>query len=141
MAKRHSVGSIAEYLTLVTEIRDEWTEEDEVYFDPWFRGHRDSKWALQPNIFRHELQEYETELRMAFRRMGVQLLAEREPADEWSWYFLMQHYRAPTRLLDWSDGALIGLFFALAPQSPGSDEDDAPDAAVWMLDPWWLNYE
>lgn len=50
----------------------------------------------------------------------------------------MQHYRAPTRLLDWSDGALVALHFALSPSVPGKPEPTC-DAGVWMLDPWWLN--
>jgi hypothetical protein len=45
------------------------------------------------------------------------------------WLFLMQHLRVPTRLLDWSEGALIGLYFALEYQHP----------VIWMLNPDELN--
>jgi hypothetical protein len=55
----------------------------------------------------------------------------------------MQHYAAPTRLLDWSDGALTALYFAVRETSrvdhanPGGN--GPPDACVWMLDPYRLN--
>lgn len=45
----------------------------------------------------------------------------------------MQHSGAPTRLLDWTEGALLALYFAI------KDKQDETDAAVWALDPWWLN--
>jgi hypothetical protein len=60
-------------------------------------------------------------------------LTEEKPQNSWEWYFLMQHFGAATRLLDWTDGALIALYFAVK-GNPGYF-----DAAVWILDPWWLN--
>ena len=61
---------------------------------------------------------------------------ESEPLHEWEWMFMMQHHRAPTRLLDWSEGPLAALYFAVS-------EDDylGEDAAVWCLDPIALNTE
>lgn len=58
----------------------------------------------------------------------------RPPAgDEWEWYFLMQHYGGPTRLLDFSEGSLLALHFAVRqfPRARG-------DAVVHVVDPVWL---
>jgi hypothetical protein len=50
----------------------------------------------------------------------------------------MQHYGAPTRLLDWTDNALVALYFALhSPTGDGYEPDT--NAAVWVLNSWWLN--
>jgi hypothetical protein len=137
MRKPTTVASVGEFVQATCQIRSEWTARGE-YFDPWFRGHSDAAWKLVPNIYRLGLEDDENEIRAEFHRRGSQLMTEREPKDAWSWYFVMQHYRAPTRLLDWTDGALIALYFALSPSTPGN-ADVTKDAAVWMLDPWWLN--
>jgi FRG domain len=136
--KTKSANSVSEYIKIACNVRLEWTTKADEYFDPWFRGHRDESWDLEPNIFRLKLEGNESELRGEFIRRGRQLHSEYDLRDEWDWYFVMQHYRAPTRLLDWTDSALVALFFAINSNLAGFPEVGC-DAAVWMLDPWWLN--
>lgn len=138
------VKSVKDYVEVVCRSRDEWIVGAS-YFDPWFRGQENVGWPLEPNIFRFGLLKDEDEIRGEFRRKAPQYMTEPPPQDYWGWYILMQHYGAPTRLLDWTDSALVALFFALngkvqpPPEDGQSPLEDAADAVVWMLDPWWLN--
>ncbi len=48
------------------------------------------------------------------------------------WLTLVQHYGAPTRMLDWTTSPLVAMHFAM-------EQDDYTDpSAVWAIDGQWL---
>lgn len=138
------VTSLAEYIERIKQIRAYWDVDKEIRYGEiesiWFRGHAQAHWGLTPKLYRDEYKDSdENEIRQEFQIRAQQLLqGGRLPSDKWEWYFVMQHYGAPTRLLDWTDNALVALYFALHDPTFGSYEPDT-DAAVWVLNSWWLN--
>jgi FRG domain-containing protein len=147
--------SLPEFLSTVVKLRNKWRNEDEKRatnrgdktFEPgqdWYRGVANANYDLKPKVYRKSgfeaVRRYarqktdEQEIRRAFKSCAAQMMTEPHlPQDEKGWYFLMQHYGAPTRLLDWTDGALLALYFAVR------ELRQPRDAAVWVLDPTWLN--
>lgn len=102
----------------------------------WFRGHARSSWSLVPSLARKPKNlKAEAALLKRFMQNAVPHL-NRPLTEEWEWMFLMQHHRAPTRLLDWSEGPLAALYFAVS-----EDKHLKFDGAVWCLDPVALNKE
>ncbi|MGH9627463.1 MAG: FRG domain-containing protein [Bryobacteraceae bacterium] len=143
-APRRKVSSIAEFAEWVEEVAERFTDADG-YEVPWFRGVGEFTFKLIPGLYRTEQGKEklaDDELRSEFRRKALPLVADRAPRDDWEWYFLMQHYRAPTRLLDWTDSALVALYFALTsspPQSGRAQGQARTKPAVWALNPFALN--
>jgi hypothetical protein len=137
--KRAKMGVLSECLERLKELREFWGPDEERdrrgEEEPlWFRGHPNADWKLTPKIYRPEFDGAdENEIRHEFQSRALQLIQGRLPADKWEWYFLMQHYGVPTRLLDWTENALIALYFAV------ENHPATYDAAVWVLDPAWLN--
>jgi FRG domain len=146
------IESLYDFLKVVFEFRRKWTLEDAEHdakcdtkrspTQLWFRGLSSVQHDLKPSVYRLSEPD-EDEIWSGFMRQGLQLAPDiRLPKDHVEWYFLMQHHGAPTRLLDWTDGALLGLYFALRehPQiDRGKCQHEINDAAVWALDPVWLN--
>lgn len=136
----HQASSLSEFLSVTQAISESWNQNDELP-DPWFRGLSSSEHVLLPGWYRLGKKRKgvdEDDLLDEFERRALPLVDGHKPASVWEWYFLMQHYGLPTRLLDWSECSLVGLYFAIGDWK-GRGDVDPTDAAVWMLDPWYLN--
>jgi hypothetical protein len=102
----------------------------------WFRGQPRKEWKLVPGLARNERHlKAESALIKRFMQNAAPLI-EASPRDEWEWIFLMQHHRAETRLLDWTESPLAALYFAVE-----SKKHSRYGAALWCLDPVALNRE
>jgi hypothetical protein len=143
--KKRTARSISDISDIVRQARTEWKlKEDE---EIWFRG-EDAKYqntTLLPKLYRHlpsdvdiiskNILRKEDFMHAEFSRCGTQLYGH-DDVEDWDWYFLMQHHGAPTRLLDWSDGALMGVHFAVR-----EGHEESSGAFVYLVDPNRLNHE
>jgi hypothetical protein len=108
-----------------------------------YRGQPNQRWPLQARVFRPDLQtpgrsNLEHCLTAEFRSRAPARYG-RCPGEEsfGEWLALMQHFGAPTRLLDWTMSILIAGYFA----SESCEEGGIPQAGkVFSLDALALNY-
>lgn len=108
----------------------------------WFRGHASSGWDLSASVFRTPARTAnEVVLLKRFIQEARRHLSE-VPLKQWDWIFLAQHHQVPTRLLDWSENPLVGLYFASLDHLdiPG-DPRSARDGRLWILHPTVMNAE
>ena len=135
----HRPKSLPKYLELVEKL------QRKAGHALWFRGTGIATYRLVPSLYRHptktssdDLQDLERKLMTRFRQRSVPYHS-RDLSDDWDALFFMQHYGAPTRLLDWTENPLTGLHFALmsAPSkmAPNRKVKYSNSAAVWVLDP------
>ena len=129
--KTRSAKSISDYLGVFEDTVRAWTDPRRGAVRPWCRGVEDASFGLVPTEYWGPAINSD-EVRSEFQLRALPLLNQ-VPKNEWEWYFLMRHHGLPTRLLDWTTGSLVALYFAVR-EKPGER-----DAAVWVLDPWALN--
>lgn len=141
------VKSLGDFVQRVAGWRRHWRVPD--HKEMWFRGEgkRHEGTLLRPELYRprsgsalrevSELLDTESELYEEFRRCADQFRTGILDREYWNWdsYFLLQHHGGATRLLDWSDGALMAIHFATR-DSRGGDKDDA---FIYVLEPERLN--
>jgi hypothetical protein len=65
------------------------------------------------------------------RRAHFYLSPQHVPTDKVEWLALMQHFGAPTRLLDFTRSPYVASYFAL------EDQGDEPSCAVWSVNKDW----
>ncbi len=119
--------SISALISRINEDLAKWDDGTK----PWFRGESDGNLRpLCPKIADYSTHQ-ENHLLQSFRRQagGIANVPLREYAD--MWLFLAQHYGIPTRLLDWTEGALHAIYFAI--------NRSKPNPRVYMLNPRKLN--
>jgi len=123
-----TIRSIEEFVRHVRDDRSGWSYA-------WFRGEpADCDTPLIPKLYRprNDGREHNENKLLQFFRMKAPTFSsipcpDRGATDQW--LYLAQHVGLPTRLLDWTESALVALHFALQHDK----------AMVWMLDPIALN--
>ncbi|HUT03572.1 MAG TPA: FRG domain-containing protein [bacterium] len=117
-----TVENIAQFFDAVVSVTHSF-EDDRA----WWRGHADRQWGLTASLHRDSRAVDERNMTNRFRsRARIRHTSVPDFEDDAGWLYLMRHYRLPTRLLDWTESPLIGLFFAV-------NEYSDSDGTLWAL--------
>ena len=149
-----SVGDILNHITQITRT---WSPSVSTPEEVWFRGQAKQSYPLLPTFYRDAAQGIYYDEEGLFERFKALAASftDREPQDDWDWYFLARHHGMPSRLLDWTESALAAVFFALEEtmlyfttrieweaqlelgKQPSIFDDNCP--ALWVMDAGTLN--
>ena len=101
----------------------------------WYRGVSKATYKLIPGVYREGKYNLDDAKNLAnsFIHRAKGYLTYGTTIGKWEWYQIMQHHGLPTRLLDWTEGSLIALYFSLRKTGEGLSP------CVWVLNPYELN--
>jgi hypothetical protein len=110
-----------------------------------YRGqaNNNKNWRLESTLLR-ELKNGKDDLRRSFeieqdarKEFESQAHLHMDPSflpdqNDWlGWWALMQHYGAPTRLLDWTTSPYVAAYFAV-------NSSEKTDGMIWVINDWAL---
>ncbi len=110
---------------------------DATYIPYAYRGQSDASWGLEPSLLRlfknkglsnKVALEIESRALSEFKSQAHLHLSANELSvtpDTISWWTVMQHHGAPTRLLDWSSSVYVAAYFAVT-------DNLEKDGAIWL---------
>lgn len=106
-----------------------------------FRGQCSAHWSLETTLERLAASVSRPAasielvgLREFRRRAHNYVPMEQIPSSDGEWLALMQHYGAPTRLLDFTYSPYVAAYFAFEEAAAGG----CPGCAVWAINPTWV---
>jgi hypothetical protein len=147
-----TINSLSDFIKVLMQktLDKKMKDSNEIF---WFRGEGNANFETQliPSSYRvlastyksieddifysDNIKSIEGNISAEFHRKSLPFIKSKGIENTmWNRYFLMQHYGINTRLLDWSENALLALFFALC-----NKKYQDKDARVWILNPFHLN--
>lgn len=128
--KENTIDTFKDFMDLITQLTNTGFS--------FFRGDKNrNNYSLSPKVYNSKFRGFLAHLDEAIEEFSALTLGRNPIISDGFLEDMInaQHYELPTRLLDWTESALIALYFAVNQNI----EKDECDSIVWALNPIALN--